>query len=133
MCLSREMFIFFTFLLEYNCFTMLLVSAVQQSESAIRIHISPYALPLEPPSHPSYPIPLGPHKVLSWSLCYAAAYHEPSILHLVVYICQCYSLALSQLPLPPLCPQVCSLCLRLYSCHATRFISTFFLESIYMC
>ena len=33
----------------------MLVSAVQQSESAICIYISPYPLPLEPPSHPPYP------------------------------------------------------------------------------
>ena len=28
------------FLLEYGCFTVLLVCAVQQSESAIRVHVS---------------------------------------------------------------------------------------------
>ena len=54
-----------TSLLEYNCFTMLLVSVVQQSESAICIHISSYLLPLEPPSHLPYPTPLGGHKALS--------------------------------------------------------------------
>ena len=42
-----------------------LVSAVEQSESAIHIHISPYPLPLASPSHPPYPIPLGGHK--AWS------------------------------------------------------------------
>ena len=40
-------------------YNVVLVSAVQQSESAICIHISPYHVPLEPPSHPPYPIPLG--------------------------------------------------------------------------
>ena len=35
------------------------------------------------------------------SLCYAAASHWLSILHLVVYICPCHSLTLSQLTLPP--------------------------------
>ena len=36
---------------------------------------------------------------------------------------------------PCLCPQVHSLCLRFYSCPATRFISTIFhfLDSIHMC
>ena len=38
---------------------VVLVAAVQQSESAICTHISPYPLPLQPPSHPPYPIPLG--------------------------------------------------------------------------
>ena len=36
-------------------YNIVLVSAVQQSESAVSIHISPYPLPLEPPSHPPYP------------------------------------------------------------------------------
>ena len=35
------------------------------------------------------------------SLCNVAASHQLSILHLVVYICQCNSLTSSQLPLPP--------------------------------
>ena len=34
------------------------------------------------------------------SLCYAAASHQPSTLHLVVYTCPCYSLTSSQLPSP---------------------------------
>ena len=45
---------------------------------------------------------------------------------------QCYSLDSSHHLLPPLCPQVCSLCLRLPCCPAKRFISTIFLDSIYM-
>ena len=35
------------------------------------------------------------------SLCYAAASHYLSILHLVVYLCPCHSLTSSQLTLPP--------------------------------
>ena len=38
------------------------------------------------------------------SLCYTAASHQLAILHLVVYICQCYSLTSSQLTLS--CPRV---------------------------
>ena len=45
-------------------YSVVLVSAVQ-SESTVCIHISPYPLPLEPPSHPPYPVPLGRHKALS--------------------------------------------------------------------
>ena len=64
------------------------------------IHISP-------PSYASLSSSL-PHPS-RWSqstelipLCYAAASHQLCILHLVVYICQCYSLTSSQLPvLPP--------------------------------
>ena len=35
------------------------------------------------------------------SLCYAAASHQLSLLHLVVYVCQCKSLTSSHLTLPP--------------------------------
>ena len=45
----------------------------------------------------------------------------------------CYALNLSHPFLPLLCPQVSSLCLCLYFCPANRFISTSFLDSIYMC
>ena len=46
-------------------YNVVLVSAVQQSESVTCIHISPYPLPLKPQSHPTYPIPLGRHKARS--------------------------------------------------------------------
>ena len=36
------------------------------------------------------------------SLCYIAASHQISVLYMVVYICQCYSLSSFHLPLPPL-------------------------------
>ena len=45
----------------------------------------------------------------------------------------CYALNLSHPFLPLLCPQVSSLCLRLYFCPANRFISASFLDYIYMC
>ena len=71
-CLSFLLFfnflyIFTVVLLLYN---VVLVSALQPSESALCIQsISPYPLPLEPPSHPPYPTPLGGHKAPSWSPC----------------------------------------------------------------
>ena len=70
-----------------------LVSIAQQSRSAICIHVSPYPLPLEPPSRPPYPTPLGHRRAPSRSPCamLAAASHQPTILHSVVYICPCYS------------------------------------------
>ena len=56
---------------------------------------------LPPTSHP-HPIPLGHHRALSWALC--DAQQRPSlwlsILHMVVYIGQCYSFNSSH----PLCP-----------------------------
>ena len=65
-------------------------------------------------------------------LCYEAASHEWSVLHVVVYICQCYSLNSSHLLLPLLCPQICSLCLLLHCCPANWFICAIFLDSIYI-
>ena len=47
-------------------------------------------------------------------------------------ICQCSSFNLSHPLLPHLCPWVCSLWLCLQCCHENRFISTIFLDSIYM-
>jgi len=55
------------------------------------------------------------------------------ILHMVMYRFQCYSLNSFHPLLPQLCPQVCSLCLRLHCCPADRFITTIFLDSTCMC
>ena len=53
-----------------------------------------------------------------------------AILHLIVYICQCYSLTLSPAyPSPSPCPQVHSLHLRFSSCPASRLIRTIFFRS----
>ena len=62
-------------------------------------------IPISPPSSVSLPPSLSHHSRWSQStklisLCYVAASHGLSILHLVVYICQCYSLTSSQLTLP---------------------------------
>ena len=85
-------------------YNAVLVSAVLPSESATRIHISLYPLPLASPSHPPYPTPLGGHKAPSWSPCamwLLPTSRNVSILHLVVSICPCHSLTSSQLTLPP--------------------------------
>ena len=63
-------------------------------------------IPISPPSCISLPPSLSHPSRWSQStelisLCYAAASHQPSILHLVVYICPCHSLTSSQLTLPP--------------------------------
>ena len=50
-----------------------------------------------------------------------------------VHMFSCYSLNSSHPFLPPLCPQICSLCLHLHCCPADRFISTVFLDPISMC
>ena len=93
---------FLTSLLEYNCFTMvcqfLLYNKVNQLYIYIYPHISSLLhLPRPSLSHPSR----WSQSTKLISLCYAAASHWLSILHLVVYICPCRSLTSSQLTLPP--------------------------------
>ena len=63
-------------------------------------------IPISPPSCISLPPSLS--HTTRWtqntkliSLCYVAASHELSILHLVVFICPCHSLTSSQFTLPP--------------------------------
>ena len=79
------------------------------------------------------PPPFGPFRSsqstgLS-SLGRAAPSHQLSVLHVVVSKCQGYSLNFCHPLLPPACPQVHSLCLRLPSCPANRFIMATLLSS----
>ena len=85
-------------------------------------------LPLKPPSHPP------PHLIPSlWvvtenqaELPVLYASFPLSVLYMVMYVLECYSFHLPHPLLSPLCPQVSSLCLCLYSCPANRFIDTIF-------
>ena len=84
------------------------------------IHISPYPLPLEPPSHPPYPTPLGSCKAqscfpLAIYFTFGSVYKSMPLSHFV-----------PAYPSPSLSPQVHSLRLCLYSCPAPRFFMTFF-------
>ena len=54
-----------------------------------------------------------------------------SILHMVIYMLQCYPLTISHPCLFPQSPKVCSLHLCLLCCLAYRIIDTIFLNSIY--
>ena len=112
-----------------------LVSVVQQSETAICIYMSPYPLPLEPVSHPPYPSPLGHHKPPSRSPCAMLLLPTSQLFYIWYCIYVDATLTSPQLTLPPLVLKVHFLCLPLYSCPTTRFISTifFFLDSIYIC
>ena len=60
------------------------------------------------------------------SLCYTTTSPQPSILHVVMYMFQCYTLKSSHPLLPLLCLQVYSLCLCLYFCPENRFISAWY-------
>ena len=95
-----------------------------------KVHLCPPIL--EPSSHLlPYPTPLGCHRAPALgSLHHTASSHWLSILHIVMCMFPCCSLNSSLPLLPPLCPQVCFLCLCVYSFPAGRFISTIFLDSI---
>ena len=61
--------------------------------SQLCVYVCP--LPIEPLSHPLIPTPPPLPQVVTstelGSLCYTVASDQLSILHMVVYICQCYS------------------------------------------
>jgi len=89
----------------------------------------------EPTSHFfPHPIPLGcPRALALGALFHTSNLHWPSVLHMIVYMFQCYSLKSSHPCLFPLSPKVCSLHLCFPCCPACRIIGTIFLNSIYMC
>ena len=98
-----------------------LVSAVQH-ESAISIHIFPPSwVSVSPPSSQTSELPM-------LYSCFRL-----SVLHMAVYICQCCTLNSSHTFPPPLCSQIHSLHLHLYSHPANRFRNTIFLDSMCVC
>ena len=89
-------------------------------------------LPLEPPFHPSpsHLSKLAQSTELS-SLCYPSGSHY--FTHGRVYMSKLLSHFIPPSSLPTLYPEVLSLRLHLYSWPANMFLSTIFLDSIYMC
>ena len=81
-----------------------------------RVYVCP---PSWTPAHaPPHPIPLGCPRALSLStLLHASNLYWSSILHIVIYMFQCYSLILSHPHFLPQSPKVCSLYLCLFCCH----------------
>ena len=109
------------FYLEDNCFTMLwwLLPYINRNRPYV------YTCPLPPTSHPLGSTGLSSSRLTSNS-------HWLSVLHTLMCMFQCYSLKSSHSLLALLCPQACSLHLHLYSCPPNRFISSIFLDSIYI-
>ena len=132
-CLIVFFFFLNRSLQEYNCFTILcqffLYTKVNETYAYICPHI-PSLLSL-PPILPIPPLQvIAKHQADLPVLCCC---FPLTISHSVVYICRRYSHFTPDSP-SYLCPQVHSLCLHLYSCPATRFISTFFFFKIpYIC
>ena len=84
--------------------------AIQRYESAMGAHVFPHPELLShlPPHH----IPLGGPRALALSALFRAPNLDwSSILHMVIYMFQCYSLKSSHPRLLPQSPEVCSLLL----------------------
>ena len=106
-------------------YNIVMAFVIRQHESATGIQTS---LPL-----PSPPVPLGcPRLPTLGALLHASNLPWSSILHMVMYMFQHYSLKLSHPHLLPLSPKVCFLYLCLLCCPACRIIDTIFLNSMYM-
>ena len=99
--------------LNNKCFTMLCWFLLYNKVTQLQITYIPSLLSL-PPIH-VHPTPLGCNTAASW-LPMPYSSFLLSIVHMVAYICQCYSCNSSHHLLPPLCPQAHSLHLHLYSC-----------------
>ena len=97
----------------------------------VYIYVCIYMYLLPPIPHPTPP--RSSQSARLGSLCYTAASHWLSILSMVLYMCQCYSLNSSHPLLAPLCLQVHPLYLHLYSSPANRLISTVFLDPMHAC
>ena len=72
-------------------YNTVIVFATHRHESAMVIHVSPYS---EHPSHiPPHSISLGCPRALAFcALLHAYDLHWSSILHMIIYMFQCYSL-----------------------------------------
>ena len=80
-----------------------------------------------------HPTPLGcPRTPALSALLHASTLHWLSILHMVIYMFQCYSLKSSHPRLLPRSPKVCFLHLHLFCCLAYRIIITVFVNSTYV-
>ena len=95
---------------------------IYQHESATGVHVSPHP---EHPQLPPHPIPLGcPRAPALCVLIHALNLHWSSVLHMVIYMFQCYSLKSSHPRLLPQSPKVCTSHLYLFSCLAYLVIIT---------
>ena len=93
------------FLLEDNFFSILcwLLPCNKMNKSQIQICPLP---PETPPDFPPHPTPLGCHRALGWAPCVGtAAFHQLSILHMVMYIYPCYFFQFVHPLLPILYPK----------------------------
>ena len=126
------LFLNYLFQLEANYFTILwwVLPYIDMNQPCVYM-CSPI---LKPPSHlPPHSIPLGyPRAPALSALLHELNLHWSSILHMVIYMFQCYSLKSSHPCLLPHSPKVCSLHLYFFCCLAYRVTITVFLSFIYI-
>ena len=127
--MSVSLFLYF-FSFIFNRRVLLVQYCVGFCHTAWIGHVSTWAAAAAPLPAPSHLSAVTGHSVEALML-YSLAARSLSLLHVVAYLWQWYSVNLSHLLLPLLGPR--SLCLHLYSCPTNRFISTIFLDSVYMC
>ena len=101
---SINLVFFLSSLLEYDCFTMFCYLLLYNKMNQLYVYIYPH-IPSLLCLPPTLPIPTlqvdTKHRAYLPVLC--SCFPLATILHLVVYICHCYSLTSSQLTLPLLC------------------------------
>ena len=108
-------------LTEQLLYNMLLASATKPRESDTTTHTSPPSWRFPPPCAS----PRGCHRAPGWApWAHAATSHWPTTPHMAVCTLHGYPLSSSQPLPPPLCPQVCSVCLHLYVLPANSFLNT---------
>ena len=109
---------------------IVMVFAIHQHESAYTC-VPPI---LTSPHLPPHAIPPGCLRALALgALFHASNLHWSFILHMAIYVSQCYSLKSSPPCLLPLSSKVCFLHLCLPCYLACRIIGTVFLNPTYMC
>ena len=108
-----------------------MVFAIPSHESAMGLHVFPILNP--PPTSLSILSHLGnPSAPALSTLSHASNLDWWSVLHMIIYMFQCYSLRSSHPRLLPRSPKDYSIHMCLFRCLAYRVIVTMFLNSIYM-
>ena len=129
---SSQFFFKCYFQLEDNCFTILWWFLPYIDMNQPWMYVCLTILNPPPTSLPTPSLWVVPEHQL-WVPCFMHQTHWSSILHMVIYMFQYYSLNSSYPRLLPQSPKICSLHLCLFFCLAYKVVVIVFLNSIYIC